>query len=304
MVEGLKSALKFMARSALRLEAMRFLDSPVFVVACGRSGSTALCEGLGAHPRVLMAGEAPIIHKAGETAADVILPLREAVDSFVNVSTALGSDFGLAYRPGRASAKHSAWAAGRRLDCWGAKIFPDEKAAAGLLWLFPNARFIYLFRNGVDVVGSMGRFGSFSRLTFDERCRFWSDRAFRYDYLRSHHRSETVRFEDFLADNRGTFDRLLRHLGLPADDGPANYTSTTLVHPLDKPTTRASARQVLGRRATAWDGLSDRQRATFNSLCGEAMALLGYDMPSKLSEGFETKAAGQRQDEKQDVSSR
>ena len=289
-----RHAVESAVGAALRLREPAFLDRPVFVVACGRSGSTALCNGLGAHPQVLMAGEAPLIHKFGEAAHDYACGQNPqyaqktvALESGrlrrelrrLSYTSALGLGLGLDVRPRHARRRTSALTGGRHLRSWGAKAFPAEKAAEGLLWLFPQAKFVYLFRNGLDVVQSMTKFGSFSELEFERRCRFWSDRVFRYDYLRHHERAETVRFEQFVEDDAATFERLLDHLALPPDAAPARFTSTTLVHPLDQPTAQADPKAELAKRGRAYEAWTDEQKEVFKRVCSDAMAHLGYDVP-------------------------
>ena len=45
----------------------RFIDNPVFVVCCGRSGTTALCLSMDQHPEILIGKpEAPLHHHVGE----------------------------------------------------------------------------------------------------------------------------------------------------------------------------------------------------------------------------------------------
>ena len=242
-----------------------------------------------------MAGEAPLIHKFGEAAHDYACGQnpqyaqktrrpRERTSAPRAPAALLHLGARPRPRPRRTRPRHarrrtSALTGGRRLRSWGAKAFPAEKAAEGLLWLFPQAKFVYLFRNGLDVVQSMTKFGSFSELEFERRCRFWSDRVFRYDYLRRHERAETVRFEQFVEDDAATFRRLLNHLALPPDAAPARFTSTTLVHPLDQPTAQADPKAELAKRGRAYEAWTDEQRATFKRVCSDAMAHLGYDVP-------------------------
>ena len=270
-----------------------FLDCPVFLVSCGRSGSTALSRGLGAHPQVLMGDEAPLLHKFGEIGAvyvnarhpeylrrKVAVPedrMRRELRRVAHTSV-LGPGLGFSYHPRALTQPHSVLAR-RRPRRWGAKVFPTESAAEGLLWLFPKASFVYLFRNGTEVVASMAKFGAFTELSFEGRCRHWSDRVHRYQYLQSCDRAVVVRFEDFVADGSATFERLVASLGLDADPAPAEFTSTTLVHPGDQPTARVDARSALERRRPSYEDWTVEERRIFVDICGEAMATLGYEIP-------------------------
>lgn len=274
----------------LGLSTAKFLDRPVFVVACGRSGSTALHRGLGQHPQVVMAPkEGPLIDKFADTARafgtsrycerNVMLSsvrLRRQLRELCYTS-ALGAGLGvgqLVRRDGPRVLK-----ARSSLHSWGAKVFPDERAAEGLLWLFPEVRFVYLFRNGVDAVQSMSKFGSFVDRSFENRCHFWARHAFRFDYLRRHPSALSVRFEDFVKDSAGVYGRIAEHVGLKPSDAPARFASSTVVHPLDKPTGKGDPREEYARRPPAHQGWSDRERSIFKETCSEAMELLGYEIP-------------------------
>lgn len=180
------------------------------------------------------------------------------------------SVFGTSASPGtdtRASVKH-----------WGAKAFPDQQSAKGLLWLYPEARFIYLFRDGLEVVASMSKFDTFAQMSFEQRCRFWSQRVFQYEYLRAHDRSISISFQDFVDDNQGVFERIFDHLQVDHNPEPARFASSTLVHPLDEPTRKSNPKQVLRQRHRQHKDWSREQQDTFREICGEAMQLLGYDM--------------------------
>lgn len=162
---------------------------------------------------------------------------------------------------------------------WGAKAFPDKDSAQGLAWLFPDCRFIYIFRNGVDVVHSMGSFPAFQKLSFAERCHFWAVRAMRYEYLRHSDRAVTIQFETFVENPSRELKRALRHLAVPEEPDPAEFASSHLIHPLGKPTVRESPHAALSRRAPAWAEWREQERATFRSICEEGMLLLGYSLP-------------------------
>ena len=115
---------------------------------------------------------------------------------------------------------------------WGVKAFPDRDAAEGLCWLYPGSRFIYIFRNGMDVVFSMSHFHAFRGMSFEQRCRFWAERVFRYEYLRGHERALAMRFEQFLDDPAAALSAIFAHLGLPDEPGPALFAGGHVLHPL------------------------------------------------------------------------
>ena len=150
------------------------------------------------------------------------------------------------------------------------------QASSGYFRMF---RYVYIFRNGVDVVYSMTRFHGFRGLSFAEQCKFWTERVFLFDFLRSDDRAITVRFEDFLLDPKSVLTRIYSHLSLPYEEDPVRFAESTLIHPLDQETTPAIPAAVLGLRSPAYPQWSSLERQTFRDICSDAMKLLGYDMP-------------------------
>jgi hypothetical protein len=165
------------------------------------------------------------------------------------------------------------------LPLWGTKAFPDEEAAEGLRWLFPNAKFIYVYRNGIDVVFSMSKFHSFTNLTFEARCKFWANHSFRYEFLRNHESSLAIRFEDLVQDPEETISKMCAHLNVPIESAPLELVSENLFHPLDGPNVLANPKVVLGSRQPAYTTWSAEDRELFRSICKDAMALLNYEIP-------------------------
>jgi hypothetical protein len=183
---------------------------------------------------------------------------------------------------GRINAMRFVQAAEKDLDslrCWVAKIFPDAESVGGLEWLFPGGVFLYIFRNGIDVVHSMSKFHGFRHLSFEGRCRMWSDNTFRYEFLRTHDRTIAIRFEDFVPNPDATFQRVLKLAGLPYETAPTEFAATTLVHPLDQPTMAADPRTVLAQRAPAWTEWREEEKQMFRDICSDAMHALGYKLP-------------------------
>ena len=289
------SGYKALYRSVSRLPKNDYLDRPVFVVACGRSGSTALCSALGKHSRLLMAAsEGPNVSSIGHLAYDyafsrhseyfqnaVQLPLpayREVLRTLVYQSL-FGTDYGYSYHPYRMREKNSVYLSARRLGCWGGKVFPDEQAATGLAWLFPRVKYVYLFRNGIDVVESMSKFGAFSELTFEQRCAFWSRHIMRYDFLRTHEDAISIRFEEFLFNAAGVLTSVFQHLGLDYQGAPIEFATSTLVHSRSESTKKVNPREVLMARAESSSSWTDQQKSAFETHCAAAMKLLGYPIP-------------------------
>jgi hypothetical protein len=282
-------------RTVFRLEEARFLVNPVFIVSCGRSGSTALCLALRVHPSLLVAAaEGPAINSLGALAYDYGLgsharyfqsasrlepeETRRQIRRMCYTSV-FGVGLGLSYDPRRLGIKESVYQRGRRIQRWGAKVFPTQQSAQGLRWLYPGAKFIYIFRNGIDVVQSMSKFGNFSTLSFEERCRFWSDRADTYEFLRTWDDVCVIRFEDFLEDNESVLKSIYRYLGLVDSQAPSEFASSRLIHPLDSPTAMQNPKETIAARGSSFETWSGDERKAFKDICGGAMRMLGYEIP-------------------------
>ena len=93
---------------------------------------------------------------------------------------------------------------------WCAKLFPTKDQIADVARLFSSPRYIYVIRNGAEVVASMGQFGAFGKMTFAQRCQFWVESFRRYDYLRQHELAITVRHENFVENPYSEIQRTLR----------------------------------------------------------------------------------------------
>lgn len=274
--------------------AIRRCNGPVLIVACPRSGTTALCRAMNEHSRILMAwGGAPMLKLIGEMAYSYQLgPNMLHFQKY----TGLLAD-GVQARL-RSFAFDCVWAdpfrllesarglQGKRYGSlgsyqwlWGSKATPDECSSEGLEWLFPQVRFVYIVRNGIDVVYSMSRFISFREWSFERLCMEWASRVRRYDYLTRRAGSLFIRFEDFLANPRQTLTNVCSHISVRLEEPMVRFAQGTLVHPLDGPTVMGSPQIVLSSRAPAHENWSEAQKTTFRQVCGREMELLGYSVP-------------------------
>ncbi len=146
----------------------RCIDNPIFVVGTGRSGTTVLCEMLDRHSNILIArGEAPILHKLGMLAFEhqrgrkaeyyqhnMALKgedFRESLRAFC-FCCIWGRRLPLGLMPSPTKVRDVRASSAKPVRVWGAKAFPDEYSAEGLIFLYPNAKFIYVYRNGMDVI--------------------------------------------------------------------------------------------------------------------------------------------------------
>lgn len=267
---------------------------PIFVVASPRSGTTALCKALNEHSHILMAwGGAPMLQSIGTIAYTYefgtttyhykvytgLLP--EALHARLRTlafDCVWANPFRLltSSRKGKFETPSSVR---RYLRVWGCKVSPDEIAANGLQWLFPDLRLIYVVRNGIDVVYSMSQFISFRDRPFDQLCRDWSDRVWRYDYLLKNTHSLCIRFEDFVSEPARTIARIFAHLTLPLQTQVAEFCTINLIHPLGGTTIKANPRSILMNRPAPHTMWSKSQKAVFRETCEKAMNYLNYPIP-------------------------
>ena len=269
-------------------------NKPVFVVASPRSGTTALCRALNEHSCVLMAwGGAPALQWIGGLAhAYTIGPTCYHYQRYTGL---LPEDLNHRLRrlafdcvwadpfrllasaaktcPDAPHPKHS------RTVVWGSKAAAEEPAALGLEWLFPSLRFVYMIRNGIEVVHSMSKFISFRDRSFERLCKDWASYVARYEYLRHWSLAVCVRFEDFLNDPQAALTMVCSHIGIDTEPNMFKFAQTTLIHPLDGPSISANPKLVLRSRRAVHEEWSLEQKQMFQATCGPAMARLGYDMP-------------------------
>lgn len=269
-----------------------FFDSPLFIIACGRSGSTALVNSVGQHPAIISSPyEAPMLSYFGEA---VFHYQSSDVNTYYQNSTQIPSDhlkyvlrslcyetvwgkhFGLRNHLLHLKQQKKSFFA---IRYWAVKTFLNEKQAVGFKNLFPKAKFVYIYRNGIDVVNSMMHFGWFSTQEFSVLCEFWAERVFQYDYLRQCENAVSIRHEDFLTSPGKIFNQLFQYLQIENTSASSKYAESHLIHPLNAPTRRANPRQEIMNRNSPSDNWSPEQKAIFKDICSEAMLKLGYPLP-------------------------
>lgn len=276
----------------------RYYHRPVFVIGTGRSGTTVLLEALDAHPRLLAAwGEAPLLCDVGRMASRYTADDREG--DYIRQATHLtergflgmlrrmafescfGSDGGIWMRF-RASAERAVKyrrspVRPRMVTHWCAKTELDRTSYEGLLSLYPQARFLWIVRNGLAVVNSRRRFHGFREMNFAKQCETWATSIDTYSYVRDSEHALELRHEQLVEHPDALFRRVFDFLDIRPHTGPASFSRSTLIHPLDQKTqARTDVRKALKEREAGWNLWSDDEKDTFRRICGKAMETMGY----------------------------
>ena len=270
-----------------------FITNPIFIVGSGRSGTSVLLQSLGKHKNILsLPGEAPFLTTIGGAAA--LFTGSEA--EYYKASSKVGQDYlysrlaqlGLELAGGRGFAfKHiikKLFNQKRILPSpikhWAAKTFPPETVAKGLSQVYPNCRYLYILRNGIEVVNSKTKFHGFKDNAFEDQCISWANSSKINRYHSESKNSLLIRHEDLVYDPERVFEQIFDFLGLPHDTDCVKYIQNTLVHPLDQTGRKAlNIVEQLKTRSNPYLSWSQQQREVFTSICSEEMLAAGYFIP-------------------------
>jgi hypothetical protein len=270
----------------------KYISNPIFVVGPSRSGTSVLLQALGKHPKILSSpGEAPFLTSIGGAVASFELNhnkryyeqslictkshLYEQLKKLA-IETTNGEHYGLKNYVNTCLSRRQLV----RATHWSAKTFPTQRGADALKLLFPGASFVYIVRNGLEVVQSMTKHGGFRGNAFYENCRTWGQSIETFGYLVDYDTAYTVRHEDLIEAPDILFERLFEFLDLLPNPHPAAFVKNTVVHPLDRQTEqKTSAKHEFRERPPPYATWTAEQRKTFVENCGAAMEKLGYEIP-------------------------
>ncbi len=267
--------------------AQRSLNNPIFIVGTGRSGTSILLQALGKHPDIIsFLGEAPFLTSIGgnaslfcsENAEFYCSSLKTDIHYFYHTLSRLGLE--VAGGEHYALKRHIEAFHYNKYHCkthWCTKTFPTENVTQGLLKVYPNAKFLYIVRNGIDVVNSMTKFHGFRDREFTNHCHVWRDSINKYRYLTLHKDALFLKHEDLISDPDIFFSSIYNHLDLKASQLCIDFTKNNIVHPLDQPNqNKQNAILQLKNRQSPFKSWTTDQQQTFISICSEAMNELHY----------------------------
>lgn len=288
------------ARPPALAELPHFTDNLVCVVGVGRSGTTVLKNALGAHPQLIAARfEAPLERAVASSYGRHLTESPEfgeyvrttTVASWPNVKesfrrlileAALGNDAGR-------ERLDEERALGRDIDDvagWVIKVGGIWRPSiAGFNDLFAGFKPVYVHRNGIDVVESRRRFGTFADQAFEKSCTKWASGLKVLRLLQEHQNQENqgdvlvVRHEDLVAEPEQTMAELLRGLGLRPDSGPAEHLQQQSPNTTRDTDDALSVAENFANRPPAYADWTDDQKRVFVEICGPAMEFYGYDIP-------------------------
>ena len=269
----------------------RFYKAPIFIVGSGRSGTSILLQSLDQHPEIISApGESPFITSMGGSAH--LFETNDTADYFrgslkveltylydqlrcMGFEISFGEYYGARFFVKRFLASNLF-----KTTHWCAKTFPPETVCDGLLTLYPEAKFIYAIRNGIEVVHSMTKFHGFKERDFSDQCLAWSNSVFMYEHLVGKPYAFQVRHEQLVDDPDSLYQALYQFLGVKESSLPINYIKHKWVHPLDQEDkTQVDVKQAIQSRQPSYAGWNEEQKAIFKDICETAMIKARYKMP-------------------------
>ncbi len=256
----------------------QLFDLP-FILVSGqaRSGTTILTRAMAAHPSVLSNG-------LESTWLRDVLDLLNANlenDSRMRQCLLTAEQFTVAFRGAAYEVlfPQKIWPAEIPQAC---STFSSLKAEVfdRLRDLLPNVKLLNIVRNGVEVVSSRMLHRSIGELSFEEHCVAWSRAVDVVQWGEGRDFFKLVRHEQLLG---GTAAELFREIqqwaGLSLADDCSQFVEQNLINTTVRPDEHTNQPRELTNRIERWRDWTAEQRSVFETICGPAMSVLGYQMP-------------------------
>ncbi len=258
-------------------------DDAVFILGCGRSGTTLLREMLARHSRIACGPETAIL-------CDIVNPSRLAAEWRIDEREIRRQMREAPSVVRFAEAFFRADARRQGKPRWADKTPRNVRVLPRLLAQFPRARVIHVIRDGRDVACSLrnhpkeairhGRLVPVEKYRRIRNCsRRWLSDTGMGVALRAHPRVAEVRYEDLVTDPGPHLRRLCAFLGEsfePAmlEGGMRDEAGRTAARLLNS---AGAASEVHSRSVGRWRrDLSPAERVDFARVAGELLIALGY----------------------------
>jgi hypothetical protein len=279
-----------------RFLSSHFAANPIFVVGGSRSGTIVLLKAIGQHPLILSSpSENPFVMDVARLANE-LATADERDTYYYQRSLRLSQEqifdslrrliFETSFGPHQGARHLLAQLVTERVNVfrkryWCTKTFPSETTAQGIQALYPKTHFVWILRNGIDVVHSRTKFPEFRDLPFAEHCDHWRSSIQRFAFLRRSTAATVVHQEDLTENPEAVFRRIFSGIGVPYHVASTDFALNNHVHPLANLDTKkgVNVKEVLAQRRPAYESWSESQRLAFKEICGESMEVAGYAMP-------------------------
>ncbi|WP_168567228.1 sulfotransferase family protein [Crateriforma spongiae] len=199
-----------------------FQCQPFFIVGCPRSGTTLIQVFLNRHPNVICPPETKLFCRFDGCPTWIKIRTLQRINSDLGISIPLrlakescGTEWVFrtmvaqysSVRPDGAHATH-----------FGEKTPEHTPRVARLLHFFPNARIVFIYRDGRDVSASLQKV-PWLKSDFRSGLILWKRycRHLLWWQRRQDSRVLFVRYESFVSSPVSELNRILLHLGLPGD---------------------------------------------------------------------------------------
>lgn len=245
-------------------------DSPIFVVGAPRSGTSMLQWALRQHPELW-----------GSEESDFLEPLLDGLErawSFGRqrhefhwlYKEQVSIDEFLRHAGYGMNSLYSSRAGGRR---WVETTPRYTLKLEGLASMFPDAVFLFLLRDGRQVVDSLTHFVNPQR--FRAACRTWrqnTEAGLAFSNSPWGHRLLQVRFEEIVVRPEEELKRIFRFLELEPE--PASVSFIADKPPINSSFPAESSIQKLGPRWLSW---SRGERLAFHRIAGDLLIQLEFE---------------------------
>jgi len=241
-------------------------DHPVFVLGPPRSGTSMMQWALRAHPNLWGGQESDYLIPLVDRLRDVweYGRRRERLHwlSGQNVSW----DEFLGHVGIGINALYMSRSHGRR---WVEQTPQYTLHLDDMVRLFPGAQFLFMVRDGREVVHSLRNF--VNPVEHEEGCRIWRNfinAGLRFAEGEHGHQLHLVSYRNAVSDTEPEMERVFAFLGEPYDKASADFITSK--RPINSSFTEAAA----GPRWGVWSG---EERAVFERTAGSLLVTLGFE---------------------------